>query len=166
MVSHRAKPITAVFRQEHNVKVADKPRLISMARDHELILILAPCPDNVPKGGTAIIIPRTALEIPPKSNFSATLKKIENSIRVLRSGRAVAANMMVEGKKTRLVSAYAHADGQAASRPNFFSTTLASLLNKETIMGIDANCVPNEALDLNRVGQPPLQQHRGYRASP
>ena len=155
MQSHQRKPITAVFIQEHNIKADAVQAHVDMAHDHNLILVVAPCPNNKPKGGTAILIPTSALEIPPGSNYSATYHKLANSVRVLQSGRAAAVTMQVEGAHTRLVSAYAHADGQAASRPNFFSVTLRSLVNKNTVMGIDANCVLNEALDLKRTGHTP-----------
>ena len=155
MQSHQRKPITAVFIQEHNIKADAVQAHVDMAHDHNLIMVVAPCPNNKPKGGTAILIPTSALEIPPGSNYSATYHRLANSVRVLQSGRAAAVTMQVEGTHTRLVSAYAHADGQAASRPNFFTVTLRSLVNKNTVMGIDANCVLNEALDLKRTGHTP-----------
>ena len=142
-----------VFIQEHNIKEDAVQAQVDMAHDHGLVV--APCPDNVPKGGTAIIIPASTLEIPPGSNYSATFHRLANSVRVLRSGRAAVVTMQVEAVHTRLVSAYAHADSQANSRPNFFSATLASLVNKSTVMGIDANCVPNEVLNLKRAGHSP-----------
>ena len=150
---HRVNPITAVFLQEHNIKAADKKAFVELARDFELILALSPCPDNTTKGGTAIIIPRSALEVPKGSTFSAALAKLERSIQTVPSGRISAVTMPVEGSTTKLISAYAPA--QPGSRPNFFSVTLAPIATKNSIMGIDANCVPNEALDLKRVGHTP-----------
>ena len=151
--SHQQKPITAIFIQEHNIKESGVAAMVAAARDCELIIAIAPCPDGTPKGGTAIIIPRSAVEIAPRSNFSSTLEKLESSVRTLPSGRAVTLRMSVEGTPTQLTSAYAPA--RSASRPNFFSIALRQFITKDTILGIDANCVPNEALDLQRASTSP-----------
>eukprot|EP00966_Prymnesium_polylepis_P148558 3431907-Prymnesium_polylepis.1 len=37
-------------------------------------MVVAPCPNNKPKGCTAILIPTSALEIPPGSNYSAAYR--------------------------------------------------------------------------------------------
>ena len=100
-----------------------------------------------------MIIPRSVLEVPKGSTFSAALANLERSIRTVPSGRITAVTMTVEGSTTKLISAYAPA--QSGPRPNFFSVTLSSIVTKNSIMGIDANCVPNEALDLKRVGHSP-----------
>ena len=153
--SHQQKPITAIFIQEHNIKESGVAAMVAAARDCELIILIAiaPCPDGTPKGGTAIIIPLSAVEIAPRSNFSSTLEKLESSVRTLPSGRAVTLRMSVEGTPTQLTSAYAPA--RSASRPNFFSIALRQFITKYTILGIDANCVPNEALDLQRASTSP-----------
>ena len=77
--SHQQKPITAIFIQEHNIKESGVAAMVAAARDCELIIAIAPCPDGTPKGGIAIIIPRSAVEIAPRSNFSSTLEKLESS---------------------------------------------------------------------------------------
>ena len=58
--------------------------------------------------------------------------------------------MIVEGRKLRLLSAYANPDSSAAERPHFFARTLSQLVNDSTVMGIDANCVPDVTLDVKR----------------
>eukprot|EP00966_Prymnesium_polylepis_P309359 7148641-Prymnesium_polylepis.1 len=138
--AHRANPSMAIFLQEHNIKAADKKAFVDLARDFEHILAMAPCPDNAHKGGTAVIIPK----IPQRSTFSAVLAKP----RALDTNGAQRQNHRrhhdcVEGSTTKLISADAPA--QSGPRPNFFSITLhvSSIVTKNTILGIDANCVPN-----------------------
>lgn len=125
-----------------------------MAREWDLLFFAAPL-RNSGKGGTAIVIPADALELKPKEDFSHALKRVRDTVRALPSGRGVAVDITVEGSPLRLMSAYAHADAHAPQRPNFFSNTLRQLMNRRTVLGIDANCVPNERLDLKRTSQNP-----------
>ena len=72
-------------------------------------------------------------------------------------GRIVAAHAIFEGKPYRLVSVYAPPDSAAATRPDFFKHALGPQLTGNTILGLDANCVPDEALDLKRVANSPYR---------
>jgi hypothetical protein len=53
---------------------------------------------------------------------------------------------MIEGKNFRLVSAYAPAP--PAERAAFFTDVLGPNITPTTILGIDANYVPDESLDV------------------
>ena len=75
-----------------------------------------------------------------------------NSASATRDGRITSVSTTIHGKKIRLTSAYAHSDMKAAERPAFFSGPLKRRLTRNTVMGIDANVVPDETLDLQRVG--------------
>ena len=145
---NRRNPIGAVFVQEHNINTEGTERAIARARDWDLELLIAPTPRNRPKGGTAIIIPRTSIETAQGQSYQQALDQLRGSIKRLVNGRAITVEVMAEGHKIRLASVYAHADTAAAQRPAFFRTTLRRMLNKNTILGIDANVVPDESLDL------------------
>ena len=152
--AHLIKPIQAVFLQEHNLRLDAADVASKMAREWDLLLFAAPL-RNSGKGGTAIVIPADALECKANEDFSHALKRVRDTVRTLPSGRGIAIDTTVEGSPVRLASAYAYADTHAHQRPNFFSNTLRQLMNKHTVLGIDANCVPNERLDLKRTSQSP-----------
>ena len=59
----------------------------------------------------------------------------------MSDGRGVSVPAMVDGRPLRLASVYAHADG--SRRPEFFKKELRRFLTKQTVLGIDANCVPD-----------------------
>ena len=54
----------------------------------------------------------------------------------------------------RLASVYAHSDREAAQRPAFFRS-LRNFINKSTVLGIDANCVPDVRLDVENHSRSP-----------
>ena len=58
---------------------------------------------------------------------------------------------------TYIVRLYAPPDSAAATRPDFFKHALWPQLTGNTILGLDANCVPDEALDLKRVANSPYR---------
>ena len=118
-------------------------------------LLLFAAPTLAPKGGTAIIIPIDSVHVPKKSTYSNELKAIKASVQRLPSGRGIKIDTKLEGHTIRLVSAYAPPDSLAHQRPAFFTTHLPRLTNNHTVLGIDANCVPNEQLDLHRAGTSP-----------
>ena len=61
-------------------------------------------------------------------------------------GRGVSVPALVDGRPLRLASVYAHADG--SRRPEFFKKELRHFLTKRTVLGIDANCVPDVQVDV------------------
>jgi len=103
------------------------------------------------------VIPAESVELKANENYHQVVKRIRDSARHLQSGRAISANMTVEGRKLTLVSAYANPDTSAAERPRFFTNSLAQLVNKNTVMGIDANCVPDVTLDVKRTATSPYR---------
>ena len=62
------------------------------------------------------------------------------------AGRVTRIDTSVENQPFRLIAAYAPA--AAGERTAFFTNTLGPHLNKTTILGIDANCVPDVSLDV------------------
>ena len=100
------------------------------------------------KGGTAIILPYTSIEKRDNETRDDALRRIRSTRAQLPQGRGIAVNAYIDGHKLTLASVYAPA--QPAERPAFFTNILPPLINKNTILGIDANCVPDETLDLHR----------------
>ena len=152
---HNKRPITAVFIQEHNLRERDLYRARAAANDQRLLLIVAPVTGQHEKGGAAIVIPSESITVPPRSSYHAIARRIHNTTQQLQGGRACAVDMDIGGHSYRLVSAYAHPDSEAHARPAFFRDKLAPLITPRTIMGIDANCVPDTTLDLKRQSNAP-----------
>ena len=140
---HLNIPIKAILFQEHHLKKAAPAR--AMAEEHGFYLMAVPLHSQIHRGGTAILIPHDQLEkLNPNESQHAALARVKATMRALPNGRGIACDTLVEGKMRRLASIY------APSAPNeriaFFST-LRNIINSNTIMGIDANCVPDVTLD-------------------
>lgn len=146
---HAKDPIAAVFIQEHGITHEKRVEAYAEAKAYKLALFLAPRTNNA--GGTAIVIPVDA--VPKKGNqtYHSVLRGIRLSTKRYRDGSAVSIDVPYETGTLRLVSAYAPPDSRAQERPDYFKS-LARLIDARTILGIDANCVPDETLDLKRVG--------------
>ena len=69
-------------------------------------------------------------------------------------GRYLTVTMKVDTAKRKLVAAYAPA--KPSDRPAFFNT-IAPRLTRRTVLGIDANCVPDTTLDLQRDATTPYR---------
>ena len=135
-------PIKAVFLQEHNLKNPAAAK--QTALDFGFYLFAVPLGPNATKGGTAILIPKTQLEAHPGESHHTALARVKGTIRALPGGRGISCDTLVYGQSRRIASVYAPAD--PSCRVAFF-TTLPRLINSNTIMGIDANCVPDVTLD-------------------
>ena len=71
------------------------------------------------------------------------------------AGRITTIDTRVEETYNRLIAAYAPVN--ANERPTFFTNTLGAVLNDETVMGIDANCVPDVSLDVKSTSRTPYR---------
>ena len=107
------------------------------------------------KGGTAIIIPFDSIELEKSETIHDAVTRIRNSASRTACGRVTSLTTKIHSRQIRLTAAYAHSDAQADQRPGFFTNTLKPRLTQNTVLGIDANCVPDEQLDLKRVGVHP-----------
>ena len=87
------------------------------------------------------------MELKANENYHQVVKQIRDSARHLQGPTKRQSHLRQHdggpGRKLTLVSAYANPDTSAAERARFFTNSLAQLLNKNTVMGIDANCVPD-----------------------
>ena len=140
---HTSKtPLKAIFLQEHNLKKLEAAK--KMADEYGFYMFAVPLNSRTPKGGTAILIPKAQLEAADKESHHAALARVKSTIRALPDGRGIACDTLIHGKKRRLACVYAPAD--PSERISFFNT-LTRLIDNNTILGIDANCVPDVTLD-------------------
>ena len=150
---HKKSPIGAIFLQE--IRIGDATKHKRMAEEHGLYMLAHGNRSNSKTGGTAIVIPQDMIE----KKWDATAKKyseshhqawtrVRRTLRCLPQGRGIACDTLLNGATIRLASVYAPSDADA--RPEFFNTLNKRghrFIDKNTVMGIDANCVPDVILD-------------------
>ena len=152
---HKVSPITAVLIQEHQLPKNERGRHQRIAKGLNLLFIPAygvRAANGVTYGGTAIIIPNSSIErATPNEDIDTARARVAASKRVGLAGRLTTAMLAVEGRKIKLVSAYAPARASApdGKRTDFFEA-LRPHITRRTILCIDANCVPDPRLDLQR----------------
>ena len=161
--AHKKEAITAVFIQEHNLSATDLKEHSKIARGLNLLWIAAYAPakaaTGISYGGTAIVIPFSSITLESgETNQETAIKRINSSQQKSASGRLVSAYMSVDGKKRKLISAYAPArNTKQENRKDFFNNFLSRRATKNTVLGIDANCVPDTELDLRRDANTPYE---------
>ena len=150
---HKKSPIGAIFLQE--IRIGDATKHKRMAEEHGLYMLAHGNRSNSKTGGTAIVIPQDMIE----KKWDATAKKyseshhqawtrVRKTLRCLPQGRGIACDTLLNGATIRLASVYAPSDDDA--RPEFFNSLNKRghrFIDKNTVMGIDANCVPDVILD-------------------
>ena len=99
-----------------------------------------------------ILIPYESIQRANKNeSIHAACERIWNTKKHDANGRMVKVTTTVQGKQLELASVYAPAkpmDGDRLShRPAFF-TWLKAHITRRTVMGLDANCVPDPDLDV------------------
>ena len=136
-------PIKAIFLQEHNLK--DPTDHKKLAEEHGFYLFAVPLNSRTTKGGTAILIPKKQLEsVDSKESHHAALRRVRATTLALPDGRGIAIETYIFGKLRRLASVYAPSPPQERVR---FFLTLPRIINQNTVLGIDANCVPDVTID-------------------
>ena len=151
-LENKKQQIKAIYIQEHHMKKTTAETAEKEARSYRILFIAAAIRQTDTKGGTAIAVPYESIELRPKETISAAVERIKRTAYRSQGGRITALSMWSEGHRLRHVCAYAHADSEAAQRPHFFTNVLGPKLSKNTILALDANCVPDESLDLKRIG--------------
>ena len=148
---HERDPILAVLLQEHHVTQTrlSELRLEAEARKLGLLYLQAHRPVAEAKGGAAIMIPLDSIELKAKEDTETAIKRVIASTKRDPGGGWITADTLLDGKLVTLASAYAPPDSRAAERPAFFNK-LADELNDHSILGTDANCVPDPSVDLQR----------------
>ena len=148
-------PITAVFIQDHRLPRSYHATAARMARNFNILLVAAYAPPHTNGtcyGGTMILIPHTAIELEKGEDIHSACDRIRASRKASASARILRVTMKVGGHKRALTAAYA--PSVASDRPPFFAS-LATRLTKQTVLAIDANCVPDPAKDLRRTAASP-----------
>ena len=86
-------------------------------------------------------------------------ERVTKSLAGSKCGRVTAVRTIIVGKLMKLVSAYAPSKG--VHRAAFFRNSLDPHLTKNTILSIDANCVPDVVLDTQRPSATGEYDNRG-----
>jgi len=139
----------AFLLQEHHLtkaKAKDK-NVYQIAKQHNLLYIQSDMPNSDVKGGTAIVIPLDMIETFPGESDEAARRRVENSTYRRADGRMVSVTTLVNGAPITFTSIYAPVN--PTDRPAFF-TAVKDRLSKTHVVGMDANCVFNPALDVSR----------------
>ena len=163
-VESNRDPITAVALQDHRLSPLQKLEINRKAKDQLLLPITAfgPRADNgTHYGGTMILIPYEAIELRDKESIHDACARIATTRKGIKGGRAVRATITVEKQTLNVVSAYAPAKPTAPDTRADFFKKLAKLLTRNTLLGIDANCVPNLQLDVKRDAQASAYDNEG-----
>ena len=146
MKEHNKSPIGAIFLQE--IRIGDAGRHKKMAEEHGLYMLAHGNRSSPRTGGTAILIPQDAIEKGKGESHHQAWARVRKTLRCLPQGRGIACDTLLNGSTIRLASVYAPSDPDA--RPDFFNTLNKRghrFIDKNTVMGIDANCVPDVNLD-------------------
>ena len=99
-----------------------------------------------------IVIPHESVEELEDETLDDACDRIKSTRRAAAKGRYLSVVMNVDKQKRKLMSAYAPA--QSNERLAYFQN-IAPRITKRTVLGIDANCVPDTTLDLKRDAHTP-----------
>ena len=164
-MEHKKKAVAAFFIQEHNLPPSVDVATIHKAGSRYRMLWIAGYKlqnDTRTKGhGTAIVIPYDSVELKDGESLHDAVNRVKKTRQAARGGRVTSAVTLLGGRTTRLTAAYAPTGSEATSRPEFFRTKLAPFVTPSTVLGIDANCVPDPVLDVNRPAADSAYDNRG-----
>ena len=164
-LNHRWNPITAVFIQEHNLNPQEEKTHIQIAKDAGLMWVASygrAAANGVHYGGTGVVMPFDAIETRGKETRDEAIEKIYYSRTTMPNGRLTAIDTRVEGQRRRLASAYAPANPKPdahvidVTRVRYMQL-LDRHITKRTVLGIDANCVPDPGLDVKSDATTPYE---------
>jgi hypothetical protein len=147
---HPRSPILAYAIQEHAIRKdseADQ-RLRRSARSLNILAIISYLPAQEHKGGTALIIPLASIERANKDEtLDTAIARVSSSAHTSADGRLTYADLLLNGSTVRVASAWSSQVGPARAA---FHASLQQHLNPQSVLAIDANCVPDETIDLQR----------------
>ena len=148
--------ISAVFIQDHRLEAKRDPELRSLANQKNLLAIAAYAPPHPTNklcyGGTMIIIPYESIDLDKGEDIHTACARIRQTMVSGYRGSWVSADLSIEGKSCRPTAVYAPPRG--CERPAFFKR-LKRKISSTSIIGIDANCVPDITKDLKRTATSP-----------
>ena len=155
-------PITAIFLQDHRLGRDREKDIASTAKAQSLLTITAhPLKhrDGKHYGGTMVIIPYESVELEKGETIHDACTRIASTRQAACKARIVSATMKVDGKKRKLVSCYAPAKAVStdvnSKRSTFFTNVLKKFITQDSIIGMDANCVPDIRLDIKKTTPSP-----------
>ena len=82
-----------------------------------------------------------------EAGLDAAIKRIDTTVRTTQDGRFASCKVLQNGAEITLATAYAPQDSNARVA---FLQGLKGRIDSKTILGLDANCVPDLDLDLKR----------------
>ena len=155
-------PITAIFLQDHRLGRDREKDIASMAKAQSLLTITAHPPkhrDGKHYGGTMVIIPYESIELEKGETIHDACTHIDTTRQAACKARIVSATMKVDGKKRKLVSSYAPDKAVStdanSTRSTLFANILKKFITRDSIIGMDANCVPDPRLDIKKTTPSP-----------
>ena len=144
--ANRAK-IDVLLAQEHNITEELSADAQILAKRAGFCMALGFCPQGVARGGTAVLIRRTTFGLPDTHTLTHT-QHMHGRIVVA----TVPAHLMLgaEANAKPLTFASVYVPAQAHARLQFLKEIAAGPppISRSTIVGTDANCVPDVALDV------------------
>ena len=146
--AHERDPVHAFFIQEHNLHPSDYAHCRSQAARRGMLWIASHKPANSTQQrgtGTGILIPIDMITLAPGETVTAATTRVTNTHARDREGRLCSVRCTIRGVKLRLTCCYAPAD--STKRQAFFTKKLAPFVTRNTLLAIDANCVPDPSLD-------------------
>ena len=148
------QPIAAVMVQEHNLRAADREAHQRLAHHYRVLAVISYAPSEAERGGTAIFMPYTSIETANKEEtLHEAVSRVAQTRLTALGGRLTRVTTLLAGTEVHPTAAYApvaHGPLRAS-----FMRRLRTHLTPTSILGIDANCVPDESLDLERASTAP-----------
>ena len=154
---HRLSKVHAFLVQEHNIPDRDKHKFRAEATKRGFAWFSNHAPPGTTKTkgtGTGILVPLDMIETKTDSAGKATetqaqaIERVQKSCGGDKAGSVCSIRMLVQGKYVRVTTAYA--PQESSKRASFFKNKLAPYVTRDTVLGLDANCVPEPLLDLRR----------------
>ena len=135
--------------QEHNLSPKDKAKHNRAAHAQGLLMLTTyakPAIDGIQWGGAAIVMPYEGIEKREGESTEQAVARVRATFRGSRDGRTVTATTLINGRPKSVMSAYAPAKGEGQAREAYFKS-IANRIKKNSLIGIDANCVPDVSID-------------------
>ena len=145
---NRRQPIAACLVQEHNLHADDREHHQRLAHHYRILAVIAYCPTGEERGGAAIFIPYASIEIEKGEEREDAIARVAQSKVVGFAGRLAAVTCSIQGIQVKPTSAYAPASNPTLRKQ--FMLSICKYIDKNSILGIDANCVPDPNIDIRR----------------
>ena len=129
--------------QEHKLKASDAPSHRQKALYQNLVPLISYTRDA--NGGAAILLPLESIELRKGENARDARERVMAAFQAQAGGAVASTTVKLAGLTTKLVSMYAPVENN--KRVAFFNRHLNDTVDSSTLLGMDANCVPNAITD-------------------